>query len=1555
MKTNKTNSVKLLLVGAFLALTQFSFGQSISVQHYENGMLMSPSFFTNNNPRLCANDSVKLTAVGFTGTLSWSGPSGAISSTATSIWVHDQGSYSVTDQTNSASANIGLDSDNPEIYSEDYPITVSTNGGVGSTSNASSPAGGLFGILSADKDYLAPFGAEYANNKQQYLYRASELQNMGLDEGSTVKEIGFYLNSSWNGNCNTNLQIRVYQTANTSLSAFETSSSNYLGDWGCNLNYQSGWNYFDIGDFDWNGTDNLVFEFCYYSWGGNAPQNPSIAVDNVGFNSSVVIANPSNSQCSATGGFVVANYRPSTAFKYSSAALKDTIVLCGTSTTLRLTSNAANYTWSSANSTYSGSTNSLNVSSEDLVYITGYTNQFCKYDDTVQVYSAAESVPSITASSTDFCEGGSETLSTALTSDQTARWSTGATGSQISITEAGTYTVTVSNEYGCSKTSSGKVITEIAKPSIYKDAQGPIIAKNTSHNVSSTDGYVNSFGPVHHLFDYNGEKYFTTQHNVDSTTYMNVIANNDLVEIGVIDNNAIDAVFQQAHKAKYLKDNNKYPWTINVGARWDNTTQQPIWYNGSISTYENIESWTTLDATQDGKHFVHFQHADDYWSLEHNWYNGAVLVKYNTADYELASTGEIFCDSVQLFAPSDFDDYLWSTGETTSSIWVSGNGSHTVSVTGTYTKSDGTTCSLTSDNYSFTINDAPSLSITNLSGTSDLTGSNHIEIEADYTSGASIQWSTGSTNDSIHIYSIGEYSVTASLNGCSVTKSFTAYQPIYVDATNGDDANGTGSLSDPYKTINKGITESQSRGKVYVLPGTYNETLDITKNVFIASDYYRLGNANAVNTTIINGQGLRRLVNYDNTSETLDSAVSKIIGFTMKGGFQDGDEGAGIYGGWNVTGTTQIKNSVIEQTSRKCCANGIVLSWFNSGEIILDSVYVDDIGNSGDGDQRISFAVPYGKLTILNSHISNVLQDNSLFNISNSAELYVENTHISGISDRYNSNGVVLYLNNSASAYFNHVTIDNIDLSDDRYVFRIGSGSYGTLHFVNSVVDETYGRFIMDQSSSNATIEIVNSVVGNAESGYSGSYSSNVPALTSAGKLQNYSGAIGFARGTVNIAGKIYVSPTKDLLGIARPNPSGSHPDAGAYENAQAQGDFAVQTTSCGYLISAQVFNSDNYTVEWIQNGTVLGTDDDYLASSKGTYTLKVYSVDRLDTITKTVALNNPLSMDILDVSNSCEFVSSNNGRVQWGNISGGIPYSSDWWTYRTAVRNESGTQIDGYWHLNNPQDYVGTKSNLAPGKYYFLIDDATGCEVGDTVEIIEQAQSTYYVSTTGDDSNGGLSETDPFASISRAVSSTCKGDTVIVLDGTYFEDSITINGSVVLGSKYLIDGDTNHIHNTVIDGGSSAYIFDYPYSQTSSSWADTAYNRIEALTVQNGMVVNNDRGGALTLANGRTLLINSVQFKSNSAQRGGAVLQREWSRMALKNSTFTGNEASNDGGGFYCSDGYLVLTNNHFENNTTSYHGGAMYLNSPRSLVMNNIDMVSNRANDGASGFFGY
>ena len=67
------------------------------------------------------------------------------------------------------------------------------------------------------------------------------------------------------------------------------------------------------------------------------------------------------------------------------------------------------------------------------------------------------STPTITASGpTSLCTGGSVTLTSSSTTDNT--WSTGETTQSITVSAAGTYTVTV-NSGGCSATSAGTVVT----------------------------------------------------------------------------------------------------------------------------------------------------------------------------------------------------------------------------------------------------------------------------------------------------------------------------------------------------------------------------------------------------------------------------------------------------------------------------------------------------------------------------------------------------------------------------------------------------------------------------------------------------------------------------------------------------------------------------------------------------------------------------------------------------------------------------------------------------------------------------------------------------------------------------------------------------------------------------------------------------------------------------------------------------------------------------------------------------------------------------------------
>ncbi|MDA8565755.1 hypothetical protein N9K99_06170, partial [Schleiferiaceae bacterium] len=808
MNSNKTNKLKLLIVGAFVAFSQLTtFGQSITAEHYEASgtqTYLFPAPFFASNVRICAQDSVKLTAASFSGsTFTWTLADGSTSSiTTSSIWVKDQGNYSVSDGSSSATLYVNKETGKPEIYSSSYPVTEELLRAAGSDSNRTNP-GTLFSFFSSTskQNYIAPVGKEYTYNKQQYLITSSELTAMGFAQGSTLKSLGFYFNESWSG-CNSNgynLRIQLYPTSLTAMSgSFITSGGQYLGDYSCD-SHDQGWNYFDFGNnYTWDGTSDLVFDFSYYNESGST-NNPSIAIDQTSFDATTIAISPNvdlrYNWPSAAFVKSAGNYRPSLRFKFSRPALKDTIVSCASSIQLDIQNGSGSntYTWASTGG-LSSSTSNLSVSSSDLVYLSSVSSNLCLVQDTVQVLESSVIQPTITASSTDFCEGETVTLSTTIPADHTASWSDASSSSSITVSEGGGYTVTFTNGYGCSKTSAAKTITEIKKPVLLKSADFVDVYANADQTFESGGNYGTRIAK--YFGDFGGEKYFISRDNVDSAGYAYIIESNAGTKHVAIDNQALDEWVISTHNDLYNNSSSDYPYTLQTGVKWDESAQVLKGINGVSQTYESWYNDPYTSLSQD-KWFVRYHQNNTsltWWDTD-NFDNGGFLVSYAKSDLAVKN-GDVYCDSVQLFAPADFDTFLWSTGETSSSIWVSGTGSKSVSLTGTYTKSDGTTCSLTSDTYTFTINPSPSLSITNNSGTVDLTGSNYIDLEAVYTSGASILWSTGVTGDTVNIYSTGDYSVTASLNGCSTTENVKIYEPLYV-ATSGNDATGDGSFTNP--------------------------------------------------------------------------------------------------------------------------------------------------------------------------------------------------------------------------------------------------------------------------------------------------------------------------------------------------------------------------------------------------------------------------------------------------------------------------------------------------------------------------------------------------------------------------------------------------------------------------------------------------------------------------------------------------------------------------------------------------------------------------------------
>ncbi len=1572
MNPNKTSKLKLLIVGAFVAFSQFATGQSITAEHYEASgteTYLFPAPFFASNIRICAQDSVKLTASGFTGSsYTWTLPDASTSSVTSSIiWVKEEGNYTVSDGSSTASLYVYKESSKPEIYSSSYPVTEELLRAQGSDSNRVNP-GSLFSFFSSSnkENFISPIGKEYTYNKQQYLITSSELTSMGFEQGSTLKSIGFYFNNSWSG-CNSNgysLRIHVYPTSLSAMSAsFVTSGGLYLGDYGCDSHNQ-GWNFFDFGNnYTWDGTSDLVFDFSYYNESGSTT-NPSIALDQTSFDATTISLSPNvdlrYNWPSASFVKSAGSYRPSISFKYSRKALKDTIVSCTSSIQLDVKNGQWNntYTWSSTGG-LSSTSSSLTATSSDLVYMSSVSSNLCLVQDTVQVLQSSVTTPAITTSSNDFCEGESVTLSTTIPSNHTASWTDASTTSSITVNNGGTYTVTLTNQYGCSKTSSEKVITEIKKPVLLKSANFVDVYANEEHTLEKTTGNYGTKN-VKYFGDFGGKKYFISRDGVDSASYTDFIESNTGAEHVVIDNQALDQWMTSTHKELYDLSSNDYPYTLQTGVKWDESEQELRGIDGTVQTYESFWGNPANDLSSD-KWFVRYHQSwtGVYWWETDNFDNGGFLISYSIADLTVQN-GDVYCDSVQLFAPSSFSSVLWSTGETTESIWVSGSGSHSISLTGTYTKSDGTTCSLTSDTYTFTINSSPTLSIINNSSTTDLTGSNYIDLEADYTNGSTIAWSTGVTGDTINVYSAGNYSVTATLNGCSVTESINIYEPIYVAKT-GNDNTGDGSYSSPYKTIQHGINQASQGGKVYVLPGTYEEQVIITKGIYLSSNFERLADSSALATTIIKPGSSAKIEDQNNSSYYSYGGLSivntsgdvTISGFTIKDFevfYEDWWRSGALSINENSSYKVEIKNTVISGTVQKqgqsCCPSAHVFTANNSQNVIFDNVTIENSGSSSQDIYRLAY------LNNVNIHATELILKNNyasgmIFRLSNSSMMTVVNSVFDdGLGLGWSQ--YPIWLEGGSDLVAINTTFKEIESNSYKTPIYI-SGSGSDILLLNTIIE---AEEVVYNSGSSNTLEIVNSLVpSGADLDHSGLAvtidSSNVIfglAVTNSDySLPSNSLAIGKGTNSHTWRNKVYYSPSDDMYGRNRPTPLGSSVDMGAVESSKAIGDFEILLTQCGYLLEASVLNSNAYSVAWLLNGDTVSTSESFTASSLGTYTLYTASTDRNATISESIDLTDPLRYDLVYATNNCNVLSSNNGEVRWGGATGGTRNTVDWWEYRSGINNENGSQFDGKWEIDEDTWY-NTRGSMASGKYYVYIEDNAGCIVGDTIEIVDQEQDTYYVSSTGSDSNSGLTESDAFATVAQAFAGACLNDTIIILDGTYSEDSIFITRPVVIGSKYLLDEDSSHISNTVFSGGNNAAFY---VNYVNSQYSDTSSMLIAGFTITDYSNPNYDQwyghGGAISVWNSN-VKIDHMIIQNNTARDGGGIgFMGHGFTGVVSNSIISGNQADLGGGGIKAElTGDLWIRNTQIDGNDAN-EGGGLWSRSWTEL--SNVELTNNTA----------
>ncbi|MFN8300108.1 MAG: choice-of-anchor L domain-containing protein [Chitinophagales bacterium] len=488
-------------------------------------------------------------------------------------------------------------------------------------------------------------------------------------------------------------------------------------------------------------------------------------------------------------------------------ASPDTFCVGGSSVLSANAVGATSYSWSTGETT-----STITVTSAGTYSVT-VSNGFCPASGSVTVYQYPQIQVNI-GNDTTVCSGQSITLAPNGGPYATYNWSTGETTTSITVSTAGSYTLTV-NDGNCNYTSNTVILSNypVTTPaladagactgdSVTLTATGNLT--NITWNTGATTTSITVYTSGDYSFTATDANGCTAVSDTSTVTFgptptPAVTASPDSICAG--GSSTLDAgTSGVGYTYNWSNGGTQQTTTVNAAGTYTVTvTSGTCSATGSVNVGQYTHAPVTLnnDTTVCAGSSVTLTPSGSPY-VSYNWSNGATTptITVTTAGSYSVTVNDGHCTYVSntftlgnypvqhpnlpdttvcqgtpisLSAAGGLTNINWNTGATTTSISVTTNGTYW------YSANDANGCNVQSDTSLITFTPAPTVAPDASPDTICQGGSSTINANATGTN-LTYSWSTTETTPSIVVGTAGTYTVTVSSGQCSATGSITVYQ-----------------------------------------------------------------------------------------------------------------------------------------------------------------------------------------------------------------------------------------------------------------------------------------------------------------------------------------------------------------------------------------------------------------------------------------------------------------------------------------------------------------------------------------------------------------------------------------------------------------------------------------------------------------------------------------------------------------------------------------------------------------------------------------------------------